>query len=316
MLTFSTPVSGKGGNRYLLGDVDVNGCVNILDINLIAVSFGTNTNDPFGFGQGKFNPDCDLNKDGWINILDITICGLHFSEVSDWSSPLHDYEFIAEDTYWCEGSFGYGGNYSQWFYYCEENGTIKMQLNERNGWNNVGMYQGSKPFGWGTAPHIFPYIPDTKNITVDWRAMIEYSELWTFPSHPDCLDAQTNLGIDFWFETIHPTEGNKTFEIYVLFDCNGLLSVPLHTYRWFINSVDYVSVQYHYCGMEYYVWKTITNYNLNQHIEYVKDNCERILHGSDYFKEATWYLRGIDCVLEGTKAEAIWWIDYCYLYVS
>lgn len=57
-----------------LSDVNNDGKVNILDIVLLAVSFGSKT------GDSNWNPICDLNKDGHINILDLAQVAVGFGK--------------------------------------------------------------------------------------------------------------------------------------------------------------------------------------------------------------------------------------------
>lgn len=50
----------------LLGDINWDRTVNILDISFVAYSFGTNPEDE------RWNPECDLNGDNFIDILDVS----------------------------------------------------------------------------------------------------------------------------------------------------------------------------------------------------------------------------------------------------
>jgi hypothetical protein len=59
----------------ILGDVTGDGQVNILDISLVAVSFGAKPGDPM------WNPMADINNDNQVNILDISTVAIHFGEV-------------------------------------------------------------------------------------------------------------------------------------------------------------------------------------------------------------------------------------------
>jgi hypothetical protein len=56
------------------GDLTLDGTVNIIDISLVAYSYGQSV------GDQRWNPDADLNKDGVINIIDITIVAREFGE--------------------------------------------------------------------------------------------------------------------------------------------------------------------------------------------------------------------------------------------
>ena len=58
----------------ILGDVTGDGQVNILDISLVAISFGTKPGDPM------WNPIADINNDNQVNILDISAVAIHFGE--------------------------------------------------------------------------------------------------------------------------------------------------------------------------------------------------------------------------------------------
>lgn len=59
----------------ILGDVTGDGQVNILDISLVAVAFGTKPGDP------NWDPNADINNDNETNILDISTVAIHFGEV-------------------------------------------------------------------------------------------------------------------------------------------------------------------------------------------------------------------------------------------
>lgn len=59
----------------ILGDVNGDGRVNIVDISLVAVSFKT---EP---GDTKWNPNADVNDDNEINIIDMSKVAIHFGEV-------------------------------------------------------------------------------------------------------------------------------------------------------------------------------------------------------------------------------------------
>jgi hypothetical protein len=60
--------------QHLLGDVNGDGKINIMDITLIARAFGSSNGDP------RYKPECDLNGDGTINIVDLTIAATQFRQ--------------------------------------------------------------------------------------------------------------------------------------------------------------------------------------------------------------------------------------------
>jgi len=60
----------------LLGDLNDDGTVNILDVIVLAGSFGSEPDDP------NWNPDADLNDDGIINIFDAILIAGNFGKTS------------------------------------------------------------------------------------------------------------------------------------------------------------------------------------------------------------------------------------------
>jgi hypothetical protein len=56
-----------GGKAYILGDINGDGRVDILDATLLANAFNSR------LGATNWNPKCDLNGDGVVNILDAII---------------------------------------------------------------------------------------------------------------------------------------------------------------------------------------------------------------------------------------------------
>lgn len=56
----------------ILGDVDGSGIVDIADIYLVALSFGTKP------GDERWNPDMDLNRDDWVDIEDMYLTALNY----------------------------------------------------------------------------------------------------------------------------------------------------------------------------------------------------------------------------------------------
>lgn len=65
------PTASGGSNRRGLatppGDIDGNGCVDVVDLLHLAGSWGT------AFGQEGFDPRCDLNNDGGIDVIDLML---------------------------------------------------------------------------------------------------------------------------------------------------------------------------------------------------------------------------------------------------
>ncbi|MFQ5999426.1 MAG: PKD domain-containing protein [Candidatus Bathyarchaeia archaeon] len=58
----------------IMGDINGDGTVDIVDIVTIALAFGSSPGDP------NWNPDADLNGDGTVDIIDIVMAAIHFGE--------------------------------------------------------------------------------------------------------------------------------------------------------------------------------------------------------------------------------------------
>ncbi|MEM2119234.1 MAG: right-handed parallel beta-helix repeat-containing protein, partial [Candidatus Bathyarchaeia archaeon] len=58
----------------IIGDVDGNGTVNMYDLWLVSLGFGTTYGDP------AWNPDADFNLDGWISMIDLYLVASNFGK--------------------------------------------------------------------------------------------------------------------------------------------------------------------------------------------------------------------------------------------
>ena len=58
----------------LAGDINEDGIVDIADLSIVTVAYGTFEGEP------DYNPDADINKDGIVDIGDITIVSIYFGE--------------------------------------------------------------------------------------------------------------------------------------------------------------------------------------------------------------------------------------------
>jgi len=76
-------IDGSNTDRYPLiysygyvpiSDVNGDGIINIQDILIAALAFGSRP------GDSNWNPHVDLNQDGIINILDLVIAAVHFGK--------------------------------------------------------------------------------------------------------------------------------------------------------------------------------------------------------------------------------------------
>lgn len=60
--------------HYYAGDINENGVVNILDLAFIVKALGTNsTHYPHGIDWDEYNPDCDLDQNGKVDALDLSV---------------------------------------------------------------------------------------------------------------------------------------------------------------------------------------------------------------------------------------------------
>jgi len=58
--------------RYLLGDVNGDGWVDIYDVKVISETYGAKE------GDAHYEPETDLNGDGVVNVFDLMICGQNY----------------------------------------------------------------------------------------------------------------------------------------------------------------------------------------------------------------------------------------------
>jgi hypothetical protein len=69
--SFNFDISIAGSDR-LLGDINGDGIVNITDVVIVALAFGSKPGDP------NWNSYADLNQDGFVNIVDIVTVAMYF----------------------------------------------------------------------------------------------------------------------------------------------------------------------------------------------------------------------------------------------
>jgi len=67
--------------RSMLGDVNKDGWIDNNDLSIIAKALATDSSMlPYGTGWNQYNPNCDLNADNKINIIDLSIAALNFGQ--------------------------------------------------------------------------------------------------------------------------------------------------------------------------------------------------------------------------------------------
>ena len=64
------------------GDVNIDGSVNVLDLVLIVRALGTDPSYQHGNGWGQWNPDADINQDGYVDVFDLAIATLDYRSKS------------------------------------------------------------------------------------------------------------------------------------------------------------------------------------------------------------------------------------------
>jgi parallel beta-helix repeat protein len=63
----------------ILGDLNDDGIVNIQDVVIAALAFGSSIGKPNIKGE-PYNPDVDLNNDGKVNIIDLVMVAVNFGK--------------------------------------------------------------------------------------------------------------------------------------------------------------------------------------------------------------------------------------------
>jgi hypothetical protein len=58
----------------ILGDINGDGKVDLLDLVLLANAYGSKV------GDLKYNPEADFNDDGKVNLLDLVTCAMHYGQ--------------------------------------------------------------------------------------------------------------------------------------------------------------------------------------------------------------------------------------------
>jgi len=66
---------------HAVGDVNKDGIINISDMTAVARSYGTNSTWTHGIDWDQYNPDADLNEDGKVDITDLGMAGRSYGKV-------------------------------------------------------------------------------------------------------------------------------------------------------------------------------------------------------------------------------------------
>lgn len=197
-----------------------------------------------------------------------------------------------------------------WWWYSSDNGYWKVKLDDSSKWNHVGLFQGTAPFGWGQAPHYWdwPGIHEDTPQYMYWRGMLDYSHLWW--GH---WDAQTNVGVDLWFNIWHPDLGWAVAELFVFFDQNGMFSHSIGSWWDQYRSDDghsWWEICHHEGNLKDDEYKSFY-VDVDALIDEAKSHIS-----NPYYRESTWYLCDVLNCLEGKKAEAVAYFQYLYYLVN
>ncbi len=66
-----------------VGDRNKDGVVNVVDLTFVSFAFGTNIGD----GIPPFDPLADFNSDNWVNIADVSNCAYHLLWQREYVNP-------------------------------------------------------------------------------------------------------------------------------------------------------------------------------------------------------------------------------------
>jgi len=62
----------------VIGDINRDGYINNDDLYLISKAIATDSSWPHGTGWNQYNPECDLNNDNKVNVLDLALCAANW----------------------------------------------------------------------------------------------------------------------------------------------------------------------------------------------------------------------------------------------
>jgi len=300
------------GNKYLVGDVNGDGVVNIVDVSAVSKQVGQSTASPYGFGSGKYNPDADMNNDGVINIVDVSIVSNHYSQTSAWKLVNRDFEVINATEYW--GLFGFGGGPGSQEWTFDNKGHCKIYVKYIGSPANIGgLHEGSKPYGWGTSPWTYTRIRENRQMYVDLSLMIDWA-------YCDWLSGMTQLRLDFWLDIVSPTKNDEGC-VTLIFDHRETVSPPIGHVGYYEGNIygsTWLDCAITYSHMNDDIWYNFTNLYINDYIWKLKDV------PSDFPNWENWqwvrgpnvvcYVRDIDISMEVFQGHGIWYLDYLYFY--
>lgn len=193
--------------------------------------------------------------------------------------------------------------------YGYEAGRVSLSLKSEDlgQWSGLGVFQGSKPYGWQTSPERFePVRIDGEDLMLSWEGRLDSWVPFQGPM------SQVNLGVDLWFE-VDTSEGRKIAEIYVYFFQGGGVSLPLKTPITIVQQAAsdprpdeaWVYMMVH--------WEQLTrgaDSSFSLSLDGLVDDL-RATSPDHSFRDASVTLTGVDCIIEVIGGEASFTLDYC-----
>lgn len=319
-------------NKHLICDCTGDGFVDMRDISRCGKSLWSDINDTHGFGDYEYNPDCDVYNgsdygypDGQIDMYDLGYHSSRFGTEGNWTMPTEDPECCEATDYWTEGLWH--PEYNNTWYTWQDNGTLHTKMTKYEGWNEMAMFQGEKPFGWQeeTNNHVFDWIPISEYNNGSRTWMDVQTDFCYFEHYIDCGGFYPtgcgNIALDMWI-TANDTESSNSVvgEVMVYVKMVGLLAImPIGSRNWQIRgsgNETWLAQFYRHSQQPYNQWVTM-NFDLEGEIYqwwYNFKNDPYIpytwLDTADIYLHCFWYgLEGNNCA-----AEITW--DYAYTYTN
>jgi len=308
-----------GENKFLAADVDGDGHVGFTDLLTLSGAFRTNNTYSYGFGNEEFNPDCDFDEDGKIEFSDLAVLSSQYGKKSPWHTPNFDWEVIADTEYWARSYTASDG--LTWYF--DDKGHCNMSmLYYVLSWSNVGLFQGTKPFGWGSANRTWtPFYVEQKQTPENATCLIDWGFTLNYADYYEAYGGQTNLGIDIWFEIYHPTQGWLTGEFYDFVYMEGKQIVPINHTIYDIRSEEdnkWYFVEYHSMQAQKEQFTEVHSISLNYYCYLFAHTCmlyDETPFPSDW-TDTKFYVKAIDFTAEGKNCEIRWTLDYAYVHYN
>jgi len=102
LLIFAVQFRTGSSATAILGDINGDGSVNLLDLRILASAFGSGSVDP------RWNSNADINGDGKVDLGDLVILAAHYGQtgigvsqvLAGWRSSPYEFQTEVEPSYW------------------------------------------------------------------------------------------------------------------------------------------------------------------------------------------------------------------------